>query len=79
MDVSIGQARRRKVCYLCGKTGHFAHKCSNQKAQIRAVLCAITGKERQVWADEVKKLNENNIRDKQPIKKAPLKEDFVEA
>ena len=46
MDVSIGQACYRGVYYLCGKTGHFVHSCSNQKAQIRAVLCAITGEER---------------------------------
>ena len=46
MDVSIRQTHHRGACYLCGKTGHFVHECSNQKAQIRAVLHTMTGEER---------------------------------
>ena len=63
MDVSIGQACCRGVCYLCGKTGHFIHECSNQKAQIKAVLRAITGEERQAWADEVRELDESSAKE----------------
>ena len=47
MDISIGQAHYKEVCYLCGKTRHFVRECPNQKAQIRAAFCTITGKERQ--------------------------------
>ena len=78
-DVSSRQACRRGACYLCGKTGHFAYKCPNQKAQIRAVLHAITGKERQVQVDEVRELDESSAKEEQPTKEALLKKDFVEA
>ena len=46
MDISIGQACCRGAYYLYSKTGYFAYECFNQKAQIRAVLYAITGEER---------------------------------
>ena len=78
MDVSIRQACRRGACYLCGKTGHFVHKCLNQKAQIRAVLYAMTSKKRQAWVDEVRELNKSSAKKEQPVKKVPLKEDFTE-
>ena len=48
MDVSIGQAHYRGAYYLCGKTGHFTCEYPNQKAQIKAVFCAMTSKKRQV-------------------------------
>ena len=79
MNVSIGQACCRGACYLCGKTVHFACECPNQKAQIRAVLHAMTNKERQAWVDEVRELDESSAKEKQPAEKAPLKEDFTEA
>ena len=37
------------------------------------------GEERQVWADEVRKLNESSVEKEQPTKKAPLEEDFIKA
>ena len=46
MDISIRQACYRRAYYLYSKTGHFIYKCPNQKAQIRAVLYAITGEKR---------------------------------
>ena len=79
MDVFIGQAHYRGACYLCGKTGHFACECPNQKAQIRAVLYAITNEERQAWVDEVRELDESSTEKEQPAEEAPLKEDFMEA
>ena len=79
MDVSIGQAHCRGVCYLYSKTRHFVCECPNQKAQIKAVLHAITGEERQVWANEVRELNESSAEKEQPAEEAPLKEDFIEA
>ena len=79
MDISIGQAHYRGVCYLYGKTGHFARECSNQKAQIRAVLHAMTSEERQAQADEVRELDESSAEKEQPTKEAPLKENFTEA
>ena len=79
MDISIGQAHHRGVCYLYGKTGHFVHECLNQKAQIRAVLHAMTGEERQVWADEVRELDESSAEEEQPAEEVPLEEDFMEA
>ena len=78
MNVSIRQAHHRGACYLYGKTRHFAREYPNQKAQIRTVLYAMTGKERQVWADEVRKLDESSAEKKQPTKKTLLKKDFVE-
>ena len=78
MNISIGQACRRRVYYLYGKTGHFACECPNQKAQIRAVLCAMTGEERQVQADKVRELDKNSAEKEQPAEEAPLKEDFTE-
>ena len=79
MDVFIGQAHCREVCYLCSKTGHFVCKCPNQKAQIRAVLHIITGEERQVWVDKVRELDESSAEEEQPTEEAPLKENFMEA
>ena len=79
IDVFIGQARCKGAYYLCGKTGHFARECPNQKAQIRAVLRAMTGKERQVWVDEVRELDESSTKEEQPAEEAPLEEDFTEA
>ena len=46
MDIFIRQVHHRGVCYLYSKTGHFACKCSNQKAQIRAVLHTITSEKK---------------------------------
>ena len=63
MDIFIGQAHCREVYYLYGKTGHFTHKCPNQKAQIRAVLHAMTSEERQVWVDEVRELDESSTKE----------------
>ena len=79
MNISIGQAYCKGVYYLCGKTGHFACKCPNQKAYIRVVLYTMTGEERQVWADEVRELNESSAKEEQPTEEAPLEEDFMEA
>ena len=79
MDIFIGQACCREVCYLYGKTGHFTYECPNQKAQIRAVLCAMTGEKRQAWVDEVRELNESSAEEEQPTEEAPLEEDFMEA
>ena len=79
MDVSIGQAYRREACYLYGKTGYFVHKCPNQKAQIRAVLHAMTSKKRQVQADKMRKLDESSAEEEQSTEEAPLEEDFMEA
>ena len=79
MDVFIGQAHCRGACYLYGKTGHFACKYPNQKAQIRAVLHTMTGEEKQVWADKMRELDENSAKEKQPTEEALLKEDFMEA
>ena len=79
IDASIRQACCRGACYSCGKTRHFAHKCPNQKAQIRAVLCAMTSKERQVWADKVRELDKSSAKKKQSTNEALLKENFVKA
>ena len=79
MDVSIGQAYYREACYLYSKTGHFACECFNQKAQIKAVLYTMTNKKKQIQVDKVRELNESSAEEKQPAKKAPFKEDFMEA
>ena len=79
MDVSIRQAHYRGACYLYSKTRHFACECPNQKAQIRAVLHTITGEEKQVWADEVRKLDESSAEEEQLTEEAPLEKDFTEA
>ena len=60
INVFIGQACYRGAYYLYGKTKHFAHKCPNQKAQIKAVFYAITGKKRQVWVNEMRELDCHN-------------------
>ena len=39
----------------------------------------MTGEERQVWADEVRELNESSAEEEQPTKKASLEEDFMKA
>ena len=39
----------------------------------------MTDEERQVWIDKVRKLDKSSVKKEQPAKKAPLKEDFVEA
>ena len=77
MDISIGQACCKGVYYLYSKTGHFAHECPNQKAQIRAVLHTMTGEERQVWVDEVRELNKSNAREEQSAKEVLLEENFI--
>ena len=79
MNVSIGQAHYKGACYLCGKTGHFACKCPNQKTQIKAVLYTMTSEERQVQVDKVRELDKSSAKEEQPAKEAPLKEDFMEA
>ena len=79
MDVSIGQAHYRGAYYLCGKTGHFTCEYPNQKAQIKAVFCAMTSKKRQVQVNEVRELDKSSTKEEQPAKKTLLKKDFVEA
>ena len=79
MDISIRQTCCKGVYYLYSKTGHFAHECPNQKAQIRAVFHAITSEKRQAQADEVRELNESSTEEEQPTEKVPLEEDFMEA
>ena len=37
----------------------------------------MTGKERQVWVDEVRELDKSNTREEQPAEKVPLEEDFM--
>ena len=39
----------------------------------------MTDKERQVWADEVRELDESSTREEQSAEKAPLKKDFTKA
>ena len=39
----------------------------------------MTSKERQVWADKVRELDESSTKEEQPTEEAPLKEDFMEA
>ena len=79
MDISIGQAHCRGACYLYSKTRHFVCKYPNQKAQIRAVLHAMTSEERQVQVDEVRELDKSSVEEEQPAEEAPLEEDFIEA
>ena len=79
MNVSIEQTHHRGAYYLYSKTKHSTCKCFNQKAQIRVVLYTITSKKRQVWIDEVRELDKNSAKEKQPAKKAPLKENFMKA
>ena len=38
----------------------------------------MTGKERQMWADKMRELDESSAEKKQPAEKTLLKEDFVE-
>ena len=38
----------------------------------------MTGEERQVWANEVRKLDESSAEKKQPTEEVPLEEDFIE-
>ena len=78
MNVSIRQAYCKEACYLYGKTKYFAYECFNQKAQIRAVLCTMTSKERQAQADEVRELDESNAEEEQLAEKVPLEEDFTD-
>ena len=47
--------------------------------KIKTVLYVITGKERQVWADKVRELDESSVEEEQHVKEAPLEEDFMEA
>ena len=39
----------------------------------------MTSEERQVWADEVRELDESSAEEEQPTEKAPLEEDFTKA
>ena len=39
----------------------------------------MTGEERQVWADEVRELDESSSGEEQLAEEMPLKEDFTEA
>ena len=39
----------------------------------------MTGEKRQVWADEVRELDESSAEEEQPAEEAPLEEDFMEA
>ena len=39
----------------------------------------MTSEKKQVQADEVRELDKSSAKKKQPTKKTPLKEDFVEA
>ena len=43
------------------------------------VFCVMTSEERQVWADEVRELDESSAKEEQPTKEAPLKENFMKA
>ena len=39
----------------------------------------MTGEKRQVWADEVRELDESSAEEEQPVKEVLLKENFIEA
>ena len=38
----------------------------------------MTSEEKQVWADEVRELDESSAKEKQLIEEVPLKKDFIE-
>ena len=79
IDVSIGQAHYRGACYLYDKTRHFTYKCSNQKTQIRTIFYIITSEKRQMQVDKMRELDKSSAEEKQPAKKALLKENFTKA
>ena len=79
MDIFIRQACHRGAYYLYSKTGHFAYKCPNQKAQIKTVLYAITSEERQVQVDKMRELNKSSAEKEQSAKKASFEENFMKA
>ena len=39
----------------------------------------MAGEERQMWADEVRELDESSAKEEKPIEKAPLEENFTKA
>ena len=41
MDMDIRNARRNRNCFLCGKPGHFAHKCPDGCTHVQSTLVAM--------------------------------------
>ena len=58
MDVDIRNARRNRNCFLCGKPGHFAHKCPDGRTHVWSTLVAMGPIMRALMFEELQHVRE---------------------